>query len=77
MSPSDPRRKKAYIGKKAYLGFMPQRTVNETFSEEEFARLQEVKGDRTWREFIIYAANRIALQDEAAKHIRVKEVERK
>ena len=35
---------------------MPQRTVNETFSEEEFARLQEVKGDRTWREFIIYAA---------------------
>ena len=29
------------------------RTLNETFGDDEFSDLQDVKGERTWREAII------------------------
>lgn len=29
------------------------KNINEPFTEEEMAQLQEVKGDRTWREAIL------------------------
>jgi len=29
------------------------RTVNETFTDEEFQKLQTVKGEKTWHDFIL------------------------
>jgi len=29
------------------------RTINETFTEEEFQKLQAVKGEKTWRDLIL------------------------
>jgi hypothetical protein len=29
------------------------RTINETFTEEEFQKLQAVKGKKTWHDFIM------------------------
>ena len=45
-------------------------TINIPFEDEEFTRLKEIKGQLSWHDFIIYAANRIALQDEAAKKMK-------
>ena len=44
-------------------------TINVPFDDEEFDRLQEVKGKMSWHDFIIKAANRMALQDEMAKNL--------
>jgi len=32
------------------------KSINEQFSEDEFERLQEAKGDKSWRQFILDAA---------------------
>ena len=29
------------------------KNINETFTDDELARLKEIKGDRTWREAIL------------------------
>jgi predicted CopG family antitoxin len=34
------------------------RTINETFTEKEFQKLQTVKGERTWHDFIMELAKR-------------------
>jgi len=40
------------------------RTINETFTDEEHEALVKIKGDRTWREFIV-----------AVSKVKIKEVE--
>lgn len=32
---------------------MKMRTLNETFTEEEFEKLRSAKGDKTWHDFIM------------------------
>jgi hypothetical protein len=32
------------------------KTINETFTEEEFQKLQSAKGQKSWREFILSIA---------------------
>lgn len=34
------------------------RTINVTLTEEEFERLQSVKGEKNWRDFILELANK-------------------
>jgi hypothetical protein len=40
------------------------RTINETFSNEEFEQLKEKKGKKTWREYILELAG---IPDTSAK----------
>jgi hypothetical protein len=53
------------------------KSINETFSDQEFSALKERKGERSWHDYIVYLSNRVALQDEAAKHIEVTQVKKK
>ena len=34
------------------------KTVNETFTDEEFARIKKAKGKLTWKQFILQCAER-------------------
>jgi hypothetical protein len=43
------------------------KTINETFTEEEFQKLKTVKGNKSWHEFILKVANNQKLSEKGGK----------